>query len=64
MNKQPRIPDSETSKRLLSNLRRTRMEVQEVNLELGEINAMLAEQLRQQRLNRVRRSLHSSTTEL
>ncbi|NJM60380.1 MAG: hypothetical protein HC849_09570 [Oscillatoriales cyanobacterium RU_3_3] len=64
MNKQPRIPDPETSKRLLSNLRRTRMEVQEVNLELGEINAMLAEQLRQQRLNRVRRSLHSSTTEL
>ena len=62
MNKQPRIPDPETSKRLLSNLRRTRMEVQEVNLELGEINAMLAEQLRQQRLNRVRRSLHSSTT--
>lgn len=64
MNKQPRIPDPETSKRLLSNLRRTRMEVQEVNLELGEINAMLAEQLRQQRLNRVRRSLQSSTAEL
>ncbi|MEG4349307.1 hypothetical protein QUA74_06155 [Microcoleus sp. LAD1_D3] len=64
MNKQPRIPAPETSKRLLSNLRRTRMEVQEVNLELGEINAMLAEQLRQQRLNRVRRSLHSSTAEL
>jgi hypothetical protein len=64
MNKQPRIPDPETSKRLLSNLRRTRMEVQEVNLELGEINAMLAEQLRHQKLNRVRRSLHSSTTEL
>ncbi|MEG4421047.1 hypothetical protein QUA70_21000 [Microcoleus sp. LAD1_D5] len=64
MNKQPRIPAPETSKRLLSNLRRTRMEVQEVNLELGEINAMLAEQLRQQRLNRVRRLLHSSTAEL
>ncbi|XZN91973.1 MAG: hypothetical protein ACM65M_03605 [Microcoleus sp.] len=43
MNKQPRIPDPETSKRLLANLRRTRLEVQEVNLELGEINAMLAE---------------------
>lgn len=57
MNKQPHIPDPETSKRLLANLRRSRMEVQEVNLELGEINAMLAEQLREQRLKRVRRSL-------
>ena len=64
MNKQPRIPDPETSKRLLANLRRTRLEVQEVNLELGEINAMLAEQLRQQRLNRVRRTLDSSTVEV
>ncbi|MCC3415333.1 MAG: hypothetical protein JGK24_23710 [Microcoleus sp. PH2017_29_MFU_D_A] len=64
MNKQPRIPDPETSKRLLANLRRTRMEVQEVNLELGEINTLLAEQLRLQRLNRVRRSLNSSTAEL
>ncbi|MGL5063386.1 MAG: hypothetical protein ACRC62_25680 [Microcoleus sp.] len=64
MNKQPRIPDPETSKRLLANLRRTRLEVQEVNLELGEINAMLAEQLRQQRLNRVRQSLNNSTVEV
>lgn len=64
MNKQPRIPDPETSKRLLANLRRTRLEVQEVNLELGEINAMLAEQLRQQRLNRVRISLDISTVEV
>jgi hypothetical protein len=40
------------------------MEVQEVNLELGEINAMLAEQLREQRLKRVRRSLNNSTAEL
>jgi hypothetical protein len=64
MNKQPRIPDPETSKRLLANLRRSRMEVQEVNLELGEINAMLAEQLCEQRLKRVRRSLNNSTAEL
>ncbi|HLO52390.1 MAG TPA: hypothetical protein VK211_28580 [Kamptonema sp.] len=64
MNKQPHIPDTETSKRLLANLHRARMEVQEVNLELGEINAMLAEQLRGQRLKRVRRSLNNSTAEL
>ena len=64
MNKQPHIPDPETSKRLLANLHRTRMEVQEVNLELGEINAMLAEQLRQQKLKRVRQSLTRSTAEL
>ena len=64
MNKQPHIPDPGTSKRLLANLRRSRMEVQEVNLELAEINAMLAEQLREQRLKRVRRSLNNSTAEL
>jgi hypothetical protein len=35
MNKKPRIPDPETSKRLLANLRRARLELDEANLQLG-----------------------------
>ena len=57
MTKQPRIPDPETSKRLLANLRRTRLELAETNLELAEISARLEHELRQQKLQRVRRSL-------
>ena len=63
MTKQPRIPDRETSKRLLANLRRTRLELGEVNQELAQINAMLAQYISQQQLQRVRRSL-SVLTEL
>ncbi|MGK7946992.1 MAG: hypothetical protein AB4058_21235 [Microcystaceae cyanobacterium] len=41
MNQQPPIPDPETSKRLLANLRKARLEVREVNLELEEVSAKL-----------------------
>lgn len=61
MTEQPRIPDPETSKRLLANLRRTRLELGEVNQELAQINAMLAQYISQQQLQRVRRSLHLLT---
>lgn len=54
MSQQPRIPDPETSKRLLANLRRTRLELEETNLELAEINAKLEHDIRQKRLMRVR----------
>lgn len=64
MTKQPRIPDPETSKRLLANLRRTRLEMAEFNLELAQISAMLELELAQQRLKRVRQSLDSTTTEV
>ena len=60
MTKQPRIPDPETSKRLLANLRRTRLELAETNLELAQISAMLEHELAEQRLKRVRRSLNDS----
>jgi hypothetical protein len=49
MTQQPRIPDSATSKRLLDNLRRSRLELAESNLELAEISALLETDLRQQR---------------
>ncbi|OKH31479.1 hypothetical protein NIES2119_28720 [[Phormidium ambiguum] IAM M-71] len=57
MTKQPRIPDPETSKRLLANLRKTHLEMQEFNEELAEINARLAQYISQQKLQRVRHSL-------
>lgn len=51
------LPKTETSKRLLQNLRRTRLEVQEVSLELEEINVKLGEYIRQKQLERVRKTL-------
>jgi hypothetical protein len=57
MTQQPRIPDPETSKRLLKNLRHARLELAESNLELAEVSALLERELREQRLNRVRRTL-------
>ncbi|WP_204103504.1 MULTISPECIES: hypothetical protein [Spirulina sp. CCY15215] len=59
MNNQPKIPDKETSQRLLNNLRHTRLEVREVNLELAAINARLENYIRQQQLERVRKILIS-----
>lgn len=56
-NSQPNFPTPETSERLLANLRRTHLEMQECNLELDYIDAQLAESNRQRRLQRVRRSL-------
>jgi hypothetical protein len=61
MTLQPRIPDSATSKRLLDNLRRSRLELAESNLELAEISALLEDDLRRQQLKRVRGSLQSNT---
>jgi hypothetical protein len=52
--------DSETIGRLLSNLWRTHLEMQECNLEIEYIDAQLAESNRQYRLQRVRRSLKKS----
>jgi hypothetical protein len=54
MTQQPRIPDLATSKRLLDNVRRSRLELAESNLELAEISALLENDLRQQQLKRVR----------
>lgn len=58
MSQQPRVPDPETSRRLLVNLRRTRLELAETNLELAEINAKIEHDIRQQRLARVRQMLN------
>ena len=62
MKQEPRIPDAETSKRLLTNLRRTRLEMKEFNLELEQMMAQLEQELCQQNLNRVRLKLSALNT--
>ncbi|MDJ1170288.1 hypothetical protein PMG71_12685 [Roseofilum sp. BLCC_M154] len=57
MKNKHQIPNTETSKHLLNNLRRTRLEVREVSLELAEINARLEDEIRQKQLERVRKTL-------
>lgn len=58
MNDQLRVPDPEVDKRLLANLRRSRLEMEELGLQLEEVIANLERDLRQRRLQRVRRSLN------
>jgi hypothetical protein len=56
MNTQPYMPDPEVDKRLLSNLRLARLEMEELGLELEELIAKLDEHLRQEKLKRIKRS--------
>jgi len=53
---QPHIPAQETRNRLLKNLRQTRLEVAQFNLELDEIIALLDQQTRKQKLERLKQS--------
>jgi hypothetical protein len=53
---EPCIPDLETRKRLLKNLRHTRLEMAQLNLEMDEIIALLEGHNRQQRLERLKQS--------
>jgi hypothetical protein len=41
MNDRPHVPNPETAKRLLANLRQTHLEMHEFNLELEEIAAQV-----------------------
>ncbi|MFB2935510.1 hypothetical protein ACE1B6_09535 [Aerosakkonemataceae cyanobacterium BLCC-F154] len=50
------MPAIEVDKRLLGNLRRARLEMEEVGLQLEEVIAKLDDQIRQQRSRRVERS--------
>jgi hypothetical protein len=57
MKTQSSMPDSATEQRLLGNLRRARLEMEEVGLELDAVLARFDEEIRQQRLKRVQKSL-------
>jgi hypothetical protein len=60
MNQQSPIPDPITVQRLLANLRRTHLEMEQFNLELEEINAKLEEVNRNKRLSRLNNLLNNS----
>lgn len=53
---QPRIPDLETRQRLLKNLRQTRLEIAQFNLELDKVISLLEQHSRQQKLQRSKQS--------
>ncbi len=53
MNNQPYMPALEVDKRLLGNLRRARLEIEEVGLQLEEVIARLDQNIPKQRLSRV-----------
>jgi hypothetical protein len=57
MKKPPSMPDAIVEQRLLGNLRRARLEMEEVGLQLDEVIARFDEEIRQQRLKRVQKSL-------
>ena len=54
MTNQPQVPDPETAKYLLANLRRTHLKMEGFNLELEEITAKIEHNIQQKRLARVR----------
>lgn len=49
----PRIPDREIRPRLLTNLRQTRLELEEFGLQLEEVIAGLEKHIREQKLRRI-----------
>lgn len=57
MTEQKQIPDPETRTRLLANLRRTRLELEEFGLQLEEITTSIERDIQQKRLKRIQRSL-------
>ena len=53
MNEQPTMPDVEVSRRLLDDLRRARLDFEEVDLQVEELVSKFDELIRQQRLQRI-----------
>ncbi len=57
MTDQPLMPNPSVDQRLLSNLRRARLEIEELGLQFDEVLARFDEEIRQQKLNRIQKSL-------
>jgi hypothetical protein len=57
MTNQPSMPDPSVDHRLLGNLRRSNLEMEELGLQFDELIAKLDEEIRQQKLNRARKSV-------
>lgn len=57
MTNQPLMPNPSVDQRLLGNLRRSRLEMAELGLQFDEVLARFDEEIRQQKLKRVQKSL-------
>jgi hypothetical protein len=57
MTKQPLMPDPSIDQRLLGNLRRAHLEMEEVGLQFDELLSKFDEEIRQQKLKRVQKAL-------
>lgn len=57
MTDQPLMPNPSVDQHLLGNLRRARLEMEELGLQFDEVLARFDEEIRQQRLKRVQKSL-------
>jgi hypothetical protein len=55
---QSSIPDPSVDQHLLGNLRRARLEIEELGLQIEEVIAKFDEEIRQQRMKRVQQSLN------
>lgn len=62
MTNQPRIPEPETAKRLLANLRQSRLAMESATLELEDITMQLENHSRQQRLLQLRQTINNIKT--
>jgi hypothetical protein len=57
MTDQPLMPNPSVDQRLLGNLRRARLEMEELGLQFDEVLARFDEEIRQQKLKRIQKSL-------
>jgi hypothetical protein len=57
MTDQPFMPNPSVDQRLLGNLRRARLEIEELGLQFDEVLARFDEKIRQQKLMRIQKSL-------
>jgi hypothetical protein len=57
MTDKPLMPNPSVDQRLLGNLRRARLEMEELGLQFDEVLARFDEEIRQQKLKRIQKSL-------
>jgi len=57
MRDKPLMPNPSVDQRLLSNLRRARLEMEELGLQFDEVLARFDEEIRQQKLKRIQKPL-------
>jgi hypothetical protein len=57
MTDQPLMPNPSVDRRLLGNLRRARLEMEELGIQFDEVLARFDKEIRQQKLKRIQKSL-------